>query len=122
MVDIKGGDPRFHVLLAELGRLHAKKSADYGMENDIFANVRASQEFGVEPWRGALIRLNDKVVRVKAFCLNGVLANEGVEDSLMDLAAYSLIALILFREKGNGKVPDRSVLGGNPVELCNHSE
>ena len=100
------GDPRFHTLLAELGLLHAKKAADYGRDDDVFANVRASQEFGVEPWRGALIRLNDKVVRLKTFCVKGSLANEGVEDSLMDLAAYALIALILFREeKGNGKIP-----------------
>lgn len=92
------GDPRFHALLAELSRLHVRKATDYGRGCDVFANVRASEEFGIPAWRGALVRLNDKVHRLKSYCLNGSLANEGVADSLMDLAAYSLIALILFRE------------------------
>jgi hypothetical protein len=42
--------------------------------------------------------MNDKVTRLKTYAVKGTLANEGVEDSLLDIAAYSLIALILFRE------------------------
>lgn len=95
----QGGDPRFHALLAQMGQMHAKKAADYGTDQDLFANIRASLEFGVAPWLGALIRLNDKVTRLKTFAKKRALANESVEDSLMDLAAYSLIALILFRER-----------------------
>lgn len=94
----KRGDPRFHLLLEQMALLHARKAADYGTDADLFANIRASAEFGVEPWRGTLVRLNDKVTRLKTFAVKGTLANEGVEDTLMDLAAYSLIALILFRE------------------------
>jgi hypothetical protein len=92
------GDKRFHKLLREIAKLHDKKQADYGRGKDPFANIRASQEFGIEPWRGAVLRLNDKVHRLKSYCLNGKLANEGVEDSMMDIAVYALIALVLFRE------------------------
>ncbi len=92
------GDPRFHDILKELAELHGRKSHDYGRNADLFANIRASEEFGVPAWKGALIRLNDKVHRLKSYCLNGSLANEGVEDSLLDLAAYSVIALVLLRE------------------------
>lgn len=105
------GDPRFFALLQQLAELHAKKAADYGQDQDIFANIRASQEFGVEPWRGALVRLNDKVTRLKTFCIKGTLANEGVEDSLMDLAAYSLISLILFKESQNESVSIPPAIG-----------
>jgi hypothetical protein len=84
------GDARFHELLRQIGELHDKKQRDYGADEDPFANVRASQEWGVEPWVGALVRLNDK----------GELANESAEDSMMDIAVYSLIALILYRESG----------------------
>jgi hypothetical protein len=37
--------------------------------------------------------------RIQSFLQNGSLANESVEDSLKDLAAYALIALVLFREQ-----------------------
>ena len=92
------GDPRFHALLAELGAMHGKKAADYGRDHDPFANVRASAEIGIPAWKGAWLRAKDKVKRIDTFCVRGTLANEGVEDSFLDLAAYSLICLILFRE------------------------
>lgn len=92
------GDPRFHGLLQQIGELHDRKQADYGLDHDPFANVRGSQEWGVEPWLGAMIRANDKVRRLQTYARKGSLSNEGVEDSLMDLAVYALIALILFRE------------------------
>ena len=92
-------DP-FHAALREIGELHDRKRADYGTDGDSFANVRASEEFGVPAWLGAVVRANDKMSRLKTFALRGSLANEGVEDSLLDLAAYALIALVLFREAG----------------------
>lgn len=92
------GDPRFHALLKQIGDLHDKKQADYGRTNDPFANVRASEDFGVAPWVGAMIRANDKMRRLQTAARGSTLANEGVEDSLMDLAVYALIALVLFRE------------------------
>ena len=92
------GDPRFHALLKEIGDLHDRKQADYGTDHDAFANVRASEEWGIPGWLGALIRANDKVARLKTFAIKGSLENEGVRDSMMDLAVYALIALILFEE------------------------
>jgi hypothetical protein len=97
------GDPRFHKLLATIGELHDKKQEDYGTNKDPFANVRASQEFGVRPWIGALIRLNDKVHRLKQFASKGVLANESAKDSMMDIAVYALIALVLYDEETDAR-------------------
>lgn len=96
--------PKFHALLRQIGELHDKKQRDYGSDNDPFANVRASKEFGVKPWVGAMIRLNDKVHRLEQFACKGELANESAEDSMMDIAVYALIALILYREE-NESVP-----------------
>lgn len=93
---------RFHAVLAEIGELHDRKGQDYGTDEDSFANVRASTEFGIPAWVGALVRGNDKVTRLKTFVKKGVLANESVEDSLLDLATYALIALVLFREQRGG--------------------
>ncbi len=97
------GDARFHALLNQLGRLHDKKQRDYGTDADPFANIRGSAEWGIEPWLGALLRAGDKVKRLKTFAQKRSLANESVRDSLLDLAAYSLIALILMEESGAAK-------------------
>ena len=95
------GSIRFHELLNELGELHDKKQADYGQDDDPFANVRASAQWNVPAWIGALIRLNDKVVRLQSFAQKGNLVNESAEDSLRDIAVYALIALVLLEEDRN---------------------
>lgn len=93
------GDPRFHALLREIGELHDKKQKDYGTEVDPFANVRGSSDWGVKPWVGAMIRANDKVKRLQKYARDGKLENETARDSMMDLAVYSLIGLILHDEE-----------------------
>jgi hypothetical protein len=88
-----------HAELKLLGELHDRKQQDYGTDADPFANVRASEEFGIPAWMGAVLRGNDKMSRLKTYAKKGTLANEGVEDSLRDMAVYALIALVLFREQ-----------------------
>jgi len=88
----------FENVLLEMSSLHKRKNQDYGSEEDPFANVRASQEFGVPDWLGSIIRANDKMTRLKTFARKRTLANETVEDSLLDLANYAVIALVLFRQ------------------------
>jgi hypothetical protein len=93
------GSLPFLELVEELRQLHLRKSQDYGTRSDPLANVRnAADLIGIEPWRAGLVRVAEKVQRIRAFCHNGHLANEGVLDSLMDLAAYSLIVAVLFKE------------------------
>jgi hypothetical protein len=91
---------QFSGVLEEMLALHDRKNRDYGTASDPFANVRASEEFGIPAWLGSVIRANDKMSRLKAFAQNGTLANEGVEDSLIDLANYAVIALCLYRGGG----------------------
>lgn len=87
---------RFHDILHELGALHDRKAKDYGRDEDPLANVRASEDFGVPAWTGALIRLNDKVRRLQTFAAKGELANESAIDSMLDIAVYAVIARILY--------------------------
>lgn len=94
----------FQSVLDEVAELHDRKQHDYGTDSDPFANIRASEEFGVAAWQGAVMRGNDKMSRLKTFVKKGTLKNESVEDSLLDLATYTLIALILFREETTGAV------------------
>jgi hypothetical protein len=86
-------------LLDEMRRLHESKSADYGSEDDPLANIRQGAEFvNIEHWRGCMVRIADKVQRLRTFCRTGRLVHEGVRDTLLDLSAYSLLAIVLFDE------------------------
>jgi len=46
--------------------MHDRKGADYGSQADQFANVSASSQWGIPPWVGAMMRANDKVVRLQS--------------------------------------------------------
>lgn len=91
----------FDHILDEVRALHHKKQSDYGRPADPYANVRASEDFGIPGWVGAVIRQNDKMRRLQKFAKHGNLANESVEDSLIDNIVYGVIALALFREELN---------------------
>lgn len=92
------GDPRFLEVLDEMAQIHIRKSADYGDQDDPLANVRASADWGVDPWVGTMIRATDKVIRLQSLLANGKLENESARDSFLDLASYAIIALILMEE------------------------
>jgi hypothetical protein len=94
---------RFHELLAEVGCLHDQKQADYGRGDDPFANVRASTDWAMPAWVGAMIRATDKVRRLQTFARKGELRNEAVVDAFMDLACYALIARVLYEEENEDK-------------------
>lgn len=95
---------RFHQLLDIMGETHDLKQADYGRADDPFANVRASEDFGMPGWVGALVRANDKMRRLQK-AASQVLAGEPVNmaldgplDDLLDLAVYAVIARVLYEE------------------------
>lgn len=88
----------FESILAQIQTTHDKKQADYGREGDPFSNVRASEDFGIAGWMGCMVRANDKMRRIQKFSKDEVLLNESIEDSLLDLAVYTIIALVLYRE------------------------
>jgi hypothetical protein len=90
---------RFLDLLEEMRLLHQSKSADYGSQTDPLANIRQGAEFvNIEPWRGCMVRIADKIQRLRTYCQTGRLVHEGVRDTLLDLSAYSLLAIVLFDE------------------------
>lgn len=103
----------FTDILAEVQAMHDKKSKDYGRAVDPYANVRASDAFGIPGWVGSLIRQNDKMRRLQKFAQDGYLANESVEDSLLDNIVYGIIALALYREERDatekGQVPENNL-------------
>jgi hypothetical protein len=96
---------RFYDLCDRLKAMHESKSSDYGCPSgrDPLANIRNGATFvGIEPWKGAMVRLSDKVTRLATFNVTGTLGHEGVEDTLLDLASYALLALLLYQEEHRG--------------------
>ena len=112
-LDTMTDEPTFKQVLSEMEALHDKKNQDYGSDEDPFANVRASEEFGIPAWLGGIVRANDKMTRLKSYARKRELANETVEDSLLDLANYAVIALVLHRqsEAAHGRAKENTMDG-----------
>lgn len=93
---------RFYELCDAVKAMHRSKSSDYGCPSgtDPLANIRNGAKFvGIEPWRAAMVRLSDKVARLATYNATGKLTYEGVEDTLLDLASYALLTLVLYEEE-----------------------
>jgi hypothetical protein len=104
--DVHPTSQEFYDLCDQLKATHAGKSKDYGCPSgtDPLANIRNGAKFvGIPAWRAAMVRLSDKVTRLATFNATGSLRYEGVEDTLVDLASYALLSLLLYREEvGDG--------------------
>lgn len=79
-------------LCEELNRLYAAKNQDYGDSTG-----EAFKEFGMIAF---IIRMNDKMNRIKQLYKAGNVVNESMEDTLQDLANYAIIALLELNMKG----------------------
>ena len=88
----------FYDRILEAALLHRNKQRDYGKENDPFANVRASEEWGIPGWVGCMVRANDKMRRLQTLATEGTLTNEAAKDSFLDLAVYAIIGLVLYEQ------------------------
>jgi len=94
---------RIHKLFDESSVLFDRKNQDYAKETDPFHNVRSANSWGVDPWVGVMIRLEDKVHRLHTFAKKKKLNNESAQDSLRDISVYALIALALYEEQSRGE-------------------
>ena len=107
--DVHPTSQAFFELCDWLKEIHKKKSRDYGCPSgeDPLANIRNGAKFvGIPSWKGAMVRLSDKVTRLASYNATGRLENESLEDNLVDLASYSLLALLLHREERDGRAAE----------------
>jgi hypothetical protein len=75
-----------------------RKNADYAGNGDPFANFRACEQIGVSCARGMLVRMQDKIQRISNLIERpAAVANEPLEDTLMDLGMYAFIMATYFR-------------------------
>jgi hypothetical protein len=79
-----------------------KKNTDYcGGSNDPFANFRITEALGVHPATGILIRVMDKLQRIRSYIANGSLAvkDETFMDATEDVINYMILLKGLLMEE-----------------------
>ena len=93
---------RFSELLNEMHDIYERKNSGYAGQDylDPFANFRMAENLGISAFKGCLVRMSDKFVRICNLTRDETnnKVNETITDTLMDLAVYSLIAICLFEE------------------------
>ena len=94
-----------------------KKNHDYtGGADDPFANFRVAEMEGVTPVQGILIRLQDKLQRIRTYNSRGELlvADEGFTDACDDVIGYALLIKGMLLEKAARESQARH---GRPLAL-----
>ena len=96
---------RFYELLEEMKTTHNAKRHDYASTDDVFANFRTCEMAGIPAWKGCCVRIGDKFSRIMGFAKKEKLEvkDESIKDTLIDMANYALIALILYEEEDGEK-------------------
>jgi len=90
----------FDKIYVEMYDLFAKKQLDYGPSNISMGQSLETQEEIDWSLTALSIRMNDKLQRLMNLLRNNQKPNnESIEDTLIDLANYSVMALIVKRGK-----------------------
>lgn len=97
---IKRVKDEYKVLCQDMLEIAEAKNSDYANDQDIWANFRLCEMMGVPAWKGALVRLGDKLSRMSSFQRKGTfaVADEGFKDTCIDAANYSMITMGLYEE------------------------
>ena len=77
---------KFDEVLTQMSVLHSRKNHDYG---DAF-----SKSFGEFGLLSAVIRMSDKMERLKALCRSEAKVDESIGDTLIDLACYAVMTYV----------------------------
>ena len=85
-----------------------KKDHDYAGENTPFSNLVQCELAGIPAWVGVAIRIGDKVSRIINFAKQqDFQVTESLVDTLLDLAVYCMICIILYEMRS---IPEISKL------------
>lgn len=105
----------FKAITTQMYEITKAKNTDYTGADaaDPFKNFRAVEDMGVATAeQGFFTRMTDKMMRIGGFIKNGTLkvADEKVEDTLLDLAVYCILFICYLRDKKvkEGRASDSS--------------
>ena len=85
-------------------RIMERKNSDYtgGKEaEDVFANFRSATYLGVHPVTGILMRVMDKIQRIRTFTNDGALSvsDESVDDAFEDIFNYAILGKAMLKQE-----------------------
>lgn len=92
----------FKKITDQMYAITERKNHDYSPGEDPFKNFTMVETMGVATTeQGFFTRMNDKMMRLSGFISSGVLKvrDEKIEDTLMDLAVYSILLICYLRSK-----------------------
>jgi len=92
----------FEAITKQILQTTRKKNNDYSYGDDPFRNFTMVEQMGIATTeQGFLTRMTDKMMRLSTFVQGGTLqvADEKVEDTVQDLAVYSILLLCYLRGK-----------------------
>lgn len=107
---------RFNQLLKEIQTLHEAKNSDYSSDKAKLECFMEAEQIGVPAFKGCFIRLGDKYKRAQQLIRKkqGEVSDEKIEDTMRDLAIYSLLFIELYESRDMTPLPDElSPNGGN---------
>jgi hypothetical protein len=97
----------FEKVMSEMLETHRRKRADYASHEDPFRNFRdCGAQLGLTAGHSVELHLATKQARLKTLLPrhwehgDAQVNNESLEDTLLDRAVYSVIALAMWREGG----------------------
>lgn len=82
-----------------------KKNKDYAGTEDAFKNFKMCEALGLcSMEKGILVRMSDKMTRISNLLEKDPdVASESIIDTLIDLAAYSIILILVIKDRKNKK-------------------
>lgn len=91
----------FNSILSEMSAILQAKNSDYSDQKDAFSNFTNVEKLNITTAeRGILVRMTDKITRIcNLIDKDPAVKDEAIEDTLMDLANYSVILLAYIRNK-----------------------
>ena len=87
-------------ILDNMQKVYEAKDSDYSATGLPMGNLRKCEEAGVDAWRGCLVRIGDKMSRLENFLKEKeyLVISEKAEDTVIDLANYSILMSCLIEE------------------------
>ena len=87
-------------ILNNMQEVYEAKDSDYSATGLPMGNLRKCEDAGIEAWRGCLVRIGDKMSRLENFLKEKeyLVISEKAEDTVIDLANYSILMSCLIEE------------------------
>jgi hypothetical protein len=91
----------FESLLDRMAAIHQAKNADYGASYNLAPSL-----LGIPAHVGLLVRMTDKLARACKLAQGQApqVEGEALEDSLLDLANYAILAVLVLKQEAQRRI------------------